>query len=56
MGEQVVVEGLEAGQQIVVDGKQNLRPGTPLRIQSAIVRPADVSASAASAAASGSGQ
>ena len=46
MGEQVVVEGLEAGQQVVVDGKQNLRPGTPLRISA----PA---ASAASAPASG---
>ena len=56
MGEQVVVEGLEAGQQVVVDGKQNLRPGTPLRIQAAIVRPgAPASASsAASDAASGS--
>jgi RND family efflux transporter MFP subunit len=33
MGEQAVVEGLEATAQVVMDGKQNLRPGTPLRIQ-----------------------
>ncbi len=33
MGEQAVVEGLEASAQVVMDGKQNLRPGTPLRIQ-----------------------
>ncbi|WP_457420283.1 efflux RND transporter periplasmic adaptor subunit [Roseateles sp. P5_E7] len=35
MGEQAVVEGLEATAQVVMDGKQNLRPGTPLRIQAA---------------------
>lgn len=33
MGEQVVVDGLDATAQVVLDGKQNLRPGTPLRIQ-----------------------
>lgn len=33
MGEQAVVEGLEATAQVVMEGKQNLRPGTPLRIQ-----------------------
>ncbi len=33
MGEQAVVEGLDATAQVVTDGKQNLRPGTPLRIQ-----------------------
>lgn len=32
MGEQAVVEGLDATAQVVMDGKQNLRPGTPLRI------------------------
>lgn len=47
MGEQAVVEGLDATAQVVMDGKQNLRPGTPLRIQSA------GGAGAASAAASG---
>ncbi len=36
LGEQVVVEGLQAGQQIVVDGKQNLRPGAPLTLQPAV--------------------
>jgi RND family efflux transporter MFP subunit len=56
LGEQAVVEGLEAGQQVVVDGKQNLRPGTPLRMQPAVVRAAGApaaSAAAASATASG---
>lgn len=33
MGEQAVVEGLDASAQVVMEGKQNLRPGTPLRIQ-----------------------
>lgn len=47
MGEQAVVEGLDATAQVVMDGKQNLRPGTPLRIQPA------GGAGAASAAASG---
>jgi RND family efflux transporter MFP subunit len=32
LGEQAVVEGLDAMAQVVMDGKQNLRPGTPLRI------------------------
>lgn len=50
VGERAVVEGLEPGQQVVVDGKQNLRPGTPLRIQAAVVRPAAPGAPAASAA------
>lgn len=52
-GEQAVVEGLQPGQQVVVDGKQNLRPGTPLKPQAPVVRPAGV---AASEAASGAGQ
>ncbi|MFG6464515.1 efflux RND transporter periplasmic adaptor subunit [Roseateles sp. DXS20W] len=33
LGEQAVVDGLDATAQVVLDGKQNLRPGTPLRIQ-----------------------
>ncbi|HEY9108048.1 MAG TPA: efflux RND transporter periplasmic adaptor subunit [Roseateles sp.] len=33
LGEQAIVEGLDATAQVVLDGKQNLRPGTPLRIQ-----------------------
>jgi RND family efflux transporter MFP subunit len=31
LGEQVVVEGITAGEKIVVEGKQNLRPGTPVK-------------------------
>jgi membrane fusion protein, multidrug efflux system len=31
LGEQVVVEGLGAGEKIVVEGKQNLRPGASIR-------------------------
>lgn len=54
MGEQVVVEGLDATAQVVMEGKQNLRPGTPLRIQpSGGAAPA---ASGASVAASGAGK
>jgi RND family efflux transporter MFP subunit len=53
MGEQAVVEGLQAGQQVVVDGKQNLRPGTPVKLLAPVVKPADL---AASEAASGAGQ
>lgn len=34
-GEMAVVEGLEAGDTVVVDGKQNLRPGTPVKPQAA---------------------
>jgi len=54
-GDFAVVEGLEAGEQVVLEGKQNLRPGTPLKVQPAAVDPgraqrADTAASAASAA------
>lgn len=45
MGEQAVVEGLDATAQVVLEGKQNLRPGTPLRIQAG--GPAAASAPAA---------
>ncbi|MEX8494535.1 efflux RND transporter periplasmic adaptor subunit, partial [Sphaerotilus sp.] len=31
LGEQVVVEGVTAGEKVVVEGKQNLRPGTPVK-------------------------
>ena len=31
LGEMVVVEGVAAGEKIVVEGKQNLRPGTPVK-------------------------
>lgn len=30
-GEYVVVEGVQAGEKVVVEGKQNLRPGTPVK-------------------------
>ena len=52
MGEQVVVEGLDATAQVVVEGKQNLRPGTPLRVQPSGGGGAGAGAAAASAAAS----
>lgn len=54
-GELAVVEGIEAGAKVVLDGKQNLRPGTPIKEQPAAVNPAAPSrpASAASGAASG---
>lgn len=54
MGEQVVVEGLEATAQVVMEGKQNLRPGTPLRIQpNGGAAAAGASASSAASAATG---
>ncbi len=59
MGEQAVVEGLDATAQVVMEGKQNLRPGTPLRIQASSgsgAASAALAASAASAAASGAGK
>jgi RND family efflux transporter MFP subunit len=49
VGEQAVVEGLDATAQVVMDGKQNLRPGTPLRITPS-------GGDAASRPASGAGQ
>jgi len=49
VGEQAVVEGLDATAQVVMDGKQNLRPGTPLRITSS-------GGDGASKAASGAGK
>lgn len=55
MGEQVVVEGLDATAQVVMEGKQNLRPGTPLRIQPSGGGAAPA-ASGASMAASGAGK
>ncbi|MBB3194622.1 efflux RND transporter periplasmic adaptor subunit [Roseateles terrae] len=62
-GEMAVVEGVEAGATVVLDGKQNLRPGAPVKTQPAAVDPAaavrqqaEASAAAATrmAAASGS--
>ncbi|MDC8785027.1 efflux RND transporter periplasmic adaptor subunit [Roseateles koreensis] len=54
-GEIAVVDGLAANAQVVLDGKQNLRPGVPLTLQAAAVNPAAAAASAAaSVATSGS--
>lgn len=39
-GDFAVIEGVEAGDQVVLEGKQNLRPGTPLKVQPAAVNPA----------------
>ena len=54
-GDQAVVEGIAAGASVVLDGKQNLRPGAMVRAQPAAVNPAAAAAAkrAASAAASG---
>ncbi|HLO93685.1 MAG TPA: efflux RND transporter periplasmic adaptor subunit, partial [Burkholderiaceae bacterium] len=57
-GDFAVVEGVEAGEQVVLEGKQNLRPGTPLKVQPAAVDPgraqrAGAAASAAPGTASG---
>ncbi|MCV2368601.1 efflux RND transporter periplasmic adaptor subunit [Roseateles oligotrophus] len=54
-GEMVVVDGINAGAKVVLDGKQNLRPGTPVKAQPAALnpaapkRPASVASSASSA-------
>lgn len=58
-GDQAVVEGIAAGASVVLDGKQNLRPGAMVRTQPAAINPAAAAAAAAakraaSAAASGS--
>ncbi|MEJ5999561.1 efflux RND transporter periplasmic adaptor subunit [Paucibacter soli] len=39
-GELAVVEGIAPGATVVLDGKQNLRPGTPVQEQAAAVNPA----------------
>jgi RND family efflux transporter MFP subunit len=53
-GELAVVEGLQAGDKVVVDGKQNLRPGTLVReVAASAGKGASGAASGASAAASG---
>ncbi|MEY2874973.1 MAG: hypothetical protein RLZZ373_2344 [Pseudomonadota bacterium] len=54
LGEQVVVEGVAAGDKIVVEGKQNLRPGTAVKeVAYNPGKGAKGSADAASGAASG---
>ena len=56
-GEFAVVDGIKAGDKVVLDGKQNLRPGTAVREQPAAVDPATAArrggAAASAAAASG---
>lgn len=63
-GELAVVDGIEAGSKVVLDGRQNLRPGTPVKELPAAVNPAAPgrrasapagAADAAEAAASGAG-
>jgi RND family efflux transporter MFP subunit len=58
-GDLVVVEGIAPGDKVVLDGKQNLRPGTPVKEQTAALNPAakkpQASASSALAASSASG-
>lgn len=54
-GEMAVVDGVDAGATVVLDGKQNLRPGTPLRTQPAAVDPAAAARLAAASAAAGGG-
>lgn len=51
-GEMAVVDGIQAGDKVVLDGKQNLRPGTPVKAQPAALNPA---AAAASKKAAGEG-
>ncbi len=54
-GEMAVVDGVDAGATVVLDGKQNLRPGTPVRTQPAAVDPAAAARLAAASAAAGGG-
>lgn len=54
-GEMAVVEGIQAGDKVVVDGKQNLRPGTAVKAQPAALNPAAAAAAAASKRAAGEG-
>lgn len=49
-GEMAAVDGLAAGAQVVLDGKQNLRPGGSVKTQAAAVNPAAAAASAKRAA------
>lgn len=53
LGEQVVVEGVTAGEKVVVEGKQNLRPGTAVKEAAVGGGKGASAAGAASGAASG---
>jgi len=48
-GEFAVVDGVKAGERVVTDGKQNLRPGTPVR-EAVVTAPAGRPSGASSAA------
>ncbi|ALT79394.1 efflux RND transporter periplasmic adaptor subunit [Paucibacter sp. KCTC 42545] len=52
-GEMAVVEGIQAGDKVVVDGKQNLRPGTAVKAQPAALNPAAAAASKKAASEAG---
>lgn len=54
-GELAVVDGIEAGAKVVLDGKQNLRPGTVVKEQPAAINPAAAAPKRAASAASGAG-
>ncbi len=51
-GDMAVVEGIAPGDKVVLDGKQNLRPGTPVKEQAAALNPAAKKPAAAASAAS----
>jgi RND family efflux transporter MFP subunit len=52
-GEDAAVTGVQPGERVVLDGRQNLRPGTPVaeRALDAVARPASATASGATGAA-----
>ncbi|HEX2009405.1 MAG TPA: efflux RND transporter periplasmic adaptor subunit, partial [Roseateles sp.] len=43
-GELAVVDGIDPGATVVLDGKQNLRPGSAVRMQPAAINPAAAAA------------
>lgn len=49
-GDSAVVDGLKAGETVVMEGKQNLRPGTPVRAARAASAPAAAPAASGAAA------
>ncbi|RQO56911.1 efflux RND transporter periplasmic adaptor subunit [Paucibacter sp. KBW04] len=53
-GEMAAVDGISAGAQVVLDGKQNLRPGGSVKTQAAAVNPAAAAALAKRAASAAS--
>jgi len=53
-GELAAVEGLSAGESVVLEGKQNLRPGAAVRVERPGGKPAAVASGVAAASASAS--